>query len=93
MEKPDFGSQDLFDFEGTYHGLIAAFGPSDLKKIRAKILGEREFLRRELEPIVLAEDRKHMEAPSCISWELLRSARWSMIYLKEPCMASNILSL
>ena len=73
---------DLFDHEDPFRFEDHFFSMETLNKYDPKLVGllkkemaeERRFCREYLAPMVLEEDRKHLEDRNYLSWDLIRLA-------------------
>ena len=76
MVSVDFDRDDLFDFEDNFFSLtaLAKYDRKLIEQTKEALGNERRFCRQYLAPMVLSEDRKHLEDRDYCSWDLLRLA-------------------
>ncbi len=70
----DFDRDDLFSLEDAFFSLAASSSARQLRQLQALVDDERRFLREQIEPLTLSEDRRCAHDCEYVSWEMARRA-------------------
>jgi len=74
MKIPPAELDRMFSFENQSFSLQSMFGPRLARRVGRILAEERRFLKTEIAPLTLAEDRAHAADHDHLSWELMRRA-------------------